>query len=128
MFDRIPATSHNGLVRRLMLLAAGLSALLWTAAARPGAAPPDDIIAVSGAGSCLVSGDSHDPGDSDRQWRDQHHPVSSVTESVWKSAPVHAALGATRSPHSFETAPSPSSPDPPARSALPYLRHTPLLI
>jgi hypothetical protein len=128
MFDRIPATSHNGLVRRLMLLAVGLSALLWTAAARPGAAAPDRLIAMSGAGSCLVAGDSHDPGDSDRQWRDQHHPVSSVTESVWKSAPVHAALAATRSSRSFDTAPSPSSPDPPVRPAPHYLRHTPLLI
>lgn len=110
----------------MMLLVVGLSALLWTTAARPGPVPPNDILAMSAAPSCLA-GDSTSPGDSDREWRAEHYAASAVTESLWKFAPVHAALAATRSAR-FDTAPSPSSPDPPVRSAPHYLRHTPLLI
>ena len=33
------------------------------------------------AGSCLLAGDSHGPGDSDQQWRAQHHTIAAVTES-----------------------------------------------
>jgi hypothetical protein len=121
-------TSQNGLVRRLILLAIGLSALLWTAAARTGPVAPDDIIASSGVGSCLVAGDSHSPSDSDLQWRAQHHTIAAVTESIWKSALVHAELAASGSARVFDAARAASSPDPPVRSAPHYLRHTPLLI
>lgn len=112
----------------MSLLAIGLSAFIWTADARIGSAPPDDILTMSGVESCLLTGDSPEPGDSDRQWRAQHQTIAAVTESVWKSAPVHAALAATRSAIAFDTARAASSPDPPVRSAPPYLRHTPLLI
>lgn len=112
----------------MMCLAIGLSALLWTAAARTGSAPPDDIVTKLDAGSCQLTGDSHRPGDSDRQWRAQQQTIAAVTESAWKSASMHAALGATLSPLVFEPSLAASSPDPPVRSALPYLRHTPLLI
>jgi hypothetical protein len=111
-----------------MLLAIGLSALLWTAAARPETVPPSGIITVLDAGSCQLTGDSHRPSDSDRQWRAQQQTIAAVTESAWKSALVHAALGATLSPLVFEPPLAASSPDPPVGSALPYLRHTPLLI
>ena len=127
-FDRVPVTGQNGRVRRLLLLAMGLSALLWTAAARTGSVPPDDILTMSGVGSCLLAADSHGPSDSDQQWRARHHTIAAVTESVWKSAPVHAALAATPSAQAFETARAAGSPDPPVRSAPHYLRHTPLLI
>ena len=110
-----------------MLLAIGLSALLWTAA-RPATVRPDAIITVVDAGSCQLTGDSHRPGDSDRQWRAQQPAIAAVTESAWKSVLVHAALGATPTPLGFEWSRSDNSPDPPVRSALPYLRHTPLLI
>ena len=126
-FDHNPVTRQNGLVRRLILLAMGLS-LLWTATARTGSVPPDDIVTMSGVGSCLVAGDSHRPGDSDQQWRAQHHTIAAVTESVWKSALVHAELAATPSARAFDPAGAVSSPDPPVRSAPHYLRHAPLLI
>jgi hypothetical protein len=112
----------------LILLAIGLSALLWTATARTAWAPPDDIITTSGVGSCLLMSNSHGPSDSDRQWRTQHHTIAAITESVWKSALLHAELAATPSARAFDTERLVSSPAPPARSALPYLRHTPLLI
>jgi hypothetical protein len=111
-----------------MLLALGLSALLWTATAGTGSVPPDDVIAMSDVESCLLAHDSHGTGDSDRQWRARHHTVAAVTESIWKSALVHAELAATRSARGCETARAASSPDPPVRSAPHYLRHTPLLI
>jgi hypothetical protein len=116
------------MVRRLMLLALGLSALLWTVTARTASAPPAGIITMIGVEACQLAGDSHNPGDSDRQWRAQQHGVAAVTESMWKSASTHAALSATLGPPVFEPSRAASSPDPPVRSALPYLRHTPLLI
>ena len=116
------------MVRRSILLAMGLSALLWATTARMAPVPADDIITMSGVGSCLLAGNSHGPGDSDQQWHAQHHPIAAVTESVWKSALVHAELAATPSARTFDTARAASSPDPPVRSAPHYLRHTPLLI
>jgi hypothetical protein len=127
-FDRVPLTSQNGFVRRLMFLAIVLSALLWTAATRTGAVSPDDVSTTSGAGSCLLAGDSQEPSDSDQQWRARHDTIAAVTESIWKSALVHAVLAATRSARDFDTAGEAGSPHPPLRSAPPYLRHTPLLI
>lgn len=115
-------------MRRLILLAIGLSALLWTATAGTSSVLANDILAMSDVESCRVAGDSHDPTDSDPQWRAQRHPIAPVTESVWKSAPVHAVLAATRTPRVFDAARLTSSPAPPLRSAPHYLRHTPLLI
>jgi hypothetical protein len=126
VFDRVPVTGQNGFVRRLIFLI-GLSALLWTATDRTAPAP-QDIATMSGVALCEVAGDSHGPSDSDRQWRAQQHTIAAVTESEWKSAPVHAALGATPSARAFEPAPALSSLDPPPSSAPHYLRHTPLLI
>jgi hypothetical protein len=111
-----------------MLLAIGLSALLWTADARTRQATAADVFTMSGAGSGQVAGDSPGPSDSDRQWRAQQHTVAAVTESLWKSAPVHAAIAATPAPRTFDPEHAASSPDPPVLSSLPYLRHTPLLI
>jgi hypothetical protein len=128
MFDRTPLPGQNGFVRRWLLLAIGLSALLWTAAARPSSVAPDDINTMSGAESCLVAGDSHAPSDADLQWRAQHNTIAAVTESAWKSALVHAELAATPSACSFDPARAAGSPDPPVRFAPRYLRHTPLLI
>lgn len=111
-----------------MLPAIGLSALLWTVGARTEAVPSGGLFTMSGVESCLLTGDSHGPNDSDQQWRAQPDAIAPVTESVWKSAPVHAALAATRSPRTFERAVAVSSPDPPHSSVPHYLRHTPLLI
>ncbi len=114
-------------MRRLTLLAIGLSALLWTAAARTPVAP-EIAGAMSGVGSQAITGESPKPSDSDRQWRAPQATIAAITDSVWKSAPVHAALASTPAPYPFDLSRASSSPDPPARSALPYLRHTPLLI
>lgn len=111
-----------------MLLAIGLSAVLWTTAARTGPVPSQDIVKMSGVESRAVSGDSPGPIDPNLQWRAEHDAVAPTTESVWKSAPVHAALAATRAPRIFEVALAVSSADPPPASVLQYLRHTPLLI
>lgn len=113
---------------RVILLALSLSAVLWTAAARTELASPDDIIKMSGVASCSLAGDSNGSSDSDQQWRAGQQTIAAVTESVWKSSPVHAALAATRSALLFDAARAVSSPDPPIRSAPHYLRHTPLLI
>jgi hypothetical protein len=126
-FDRNPVTRQNGFVRRLILLAIGLSALLWTASARTAVAP-SDIVTMLEAGSCLLAADSHGPSDQDQQWTALHHTIAAVTESMWKSAPVHAALAATRATCVSNPAHTVSSADPPVRSAPQYLRHTPLLI
>ena len=106
----------------------GLSALLWTAAVRTGSVPADDIIPMSDIGSCLLTGDSRGPSESDQQWRAQHHTIAAVTESLWKSALVHTELAATPSARAVDTARGVGSPDRSARSAKHYLRHTPLLI
>ena len=72
--------------------------------------------------------DSDEPGDADQQWRARQHTIAAVTDSIWKSALVHADLAATSSPGLFDTARAASSPDPPVRHTPHYLRHTPLLI
>jgi hypothetical protein len=120
--------SQTGLVRRSILLAIGLTALLWMAGARTGSVPPGDILKMSGVESCQLTGDSHAPSDSDQQWRAQQHTIAIVTESVWTSDLMHAELAATPAARAFDTARAASSPDPSARSAPHYLRHTPLLI
>jgi hypothetical protein len=112
----------------LFLLAIGLSTLLWTAAARAQSVPPDDVVTMSGVGSCLLADDSQGPSDSHQQWRAQHHTIAAVTESIWKSALVHAELAATPAARAFETSRAVNSADPPVRSAPHFLRHTPLLI
>ena len=127
-FDRLAASRQNGCVRRLLLIAIGLSALLWAADARTRPIGADRFTLMSGAAAGQVAADSDTSGDSDFQWRARQHTIAAVTESPWKSAPVHAAMAATPAPRTFDPEQSASSPDPPARSALPYLRHTPLLI
>lgn len=82
---------------------------------------------MAAAPACAVTGDSPDR-DTDRQWLAASHAIAVVTESLWKSAPVHADLYSTRSARIFELARSVSSPAPPLSSAPYYLRHTPLLI
>jgi hypothetical protein len=115
-------------VRRLILLALGLAALLWTAGPRTASIPPGGIIPASGIESCLMPGQSHAPGDSDQHWRPHRHTIATVTESLWKSALVHADLAATPSARLVDTARLPGLPDPPVDSEPHYLRHTPLLI
>jgi hypothetical protein len=115
-------------VRRLILLAIGLSALLWAATLRSAPVATEDIAAMSEARPCLLASDSHEPGDSDRQWRHRRHTIAAVTESIWKGALVHAELAATPSPISVGQPHASSSPDPPVRPAPEFLRHTPLLI
>lgn len=110
-----------------LILALGLATLLWATAARTTPVSPHDIIAMSGVAAGAVAGDSSS-SDSERQWQNAHHAIAVVTESLWKSAPVHAGLGATRVARIFEIARSFSSSDPPAPSVPHYLRHTPLLI
>ena len=111
-----------------LIFAIGLSALLWATAARTTPVPSDTVTTMAGAVACAVGGDSHGPSDSEQQWRNAHHAIAVVTESQWKSAPVHAGLGATRIARIFELARLVSSADPPAASTPLYLRHTPLLI
>jgi hypothetical protein len=110
-----------------LILALGLSALLWAAAPRTALVPLDAVMTMAAPDVCAVAGESPDR-DSGQQWRNAHQSIAVVTESVWKSAPVHAELGATRITRRFEIACSVSCPDPPAASAPHYLRHTPLLI
>jgi hypothetical protein len=121
---------QNGFVR--WIFAIGLAALLWASSVRTlpvpsGAASPGDTVSMAAAEACAVTGDSPDR-DSDQQWRAASHAIAVVTESVWKSAPVHAGLSATPAARIFEIAHSASSPAPPPSSAPHYLRHTPLLI
>jgi hypothetical protein len=120
-----PQCRQNAHVHRL-ILAIGVSALVWAAAARTTPVPSDAITAMASA--CAVDGDSHGPNDSGQLWRNAHHAIAVVTESVWKSAPVHAGLGATRVARIFEIARLVSSPGPPSAATPLYLRHTPLLI
>lgn len=82
---------------------------------------------MDGADACAVTGGSPDR-DSDQRWQSARHAIAVVTESVWKSSPVHAGLGATRVTRLFEIARLVSSPEPPAASTPHYLLHTPLLI
>ncbi len=128
----------------MMLLAIGLSALLWTAAARPSPVEPADVGNVASgfpvhrslgeggsrtsAESCALSADTDGPSNADLKWLSQLQTIGIVTESNWKSALVHIELGATRSPRSVDISLAASSPDPPAAQAPHYLRHTPLLI
>jgi hypothetical protein len=109
-----------------MLLAFGLAALLCAATTPAGKVSPDN--AMSAAGSCLLSSESDRSGHTGQHWGPQHHTVAAVTESAWKSAPIHAALAATRAALSLDTARAAASHDPPVRSTPPFLRHTPLLI
>jgi hypothetical protein len=116
------------MVRRLILLALGLAALLSTAAPRTASIPPAGTVSASAVEFCLMPGQSHAPFDSDQHWRPHHHTIATVTESVWKSALVHAEFAATPSARVFDPARLPGSPDPPVDSEPHYLRHTPLLI
>ena len=114
------------MVRRL-IFALGLAALLWAMSVRTGPVPSESIVTMAGAEACAVAGDSPER-DADQRWGAAPHAIAVVTESVWKSAPVHADLSATPAPRIFEIARSVSSPAPPDSSAPLYLRHTPLLI
>ena len=109
------------------ILTIGLAALLWASSVRSGTVPAEAIVAMSGAEACAVTSDSPDR-ESDQQWRAVHHTIAVVTESVWKSAPVHAGFSATPAARIFEVGRTVSSPAPPVSSAPLYLRHTPLLI
>jgi hypothetical protein len=115
-----------------LILTLGLSTLLWATAARttPAISLTESTAAKasSAAEACAVSADPGAPSESEQQWQNAHHAIAVVTESVWKSAPVHAGLGATRIARIFEIARVVSSSDPPPVSAPLYLRHTPLLI
>ena len=111
-----------------MLLAIGLAALLCAPTARTGPVPAGDVSGMSTAGSSAIAGESHRSHDSEQQWRPLHHSLAAGTESVWKSAPVHAALAATRSARTSDPVCPAGSHAPPLRSAPHYLRHTPLLI
>ncbi|MDP2055190.1 MAG: hypothetical protein Q8L75_16255 [Acidobacteriota bacterium] len=134
-------------MRRLLFLALGLSALLWTVSAMPGAgnvASPDVASGFSrtnvasgpsvhrsldeGGSWTSAEADTDGPSQADLKWRAQQHTIGVVTESIWKSALVHVELGATRAAHSGDTVLAFSSPDPPLSSVPHYLRHTPLLI
>ena len=109
-----------------LILALGLSALLW-AGARTAPLPAAAVTAVVSSEACAVTSDSPER-DSGQQWRKTRHAIAVVTESVWSSAPVHAELGSTRVARLFELAGFVSAPDPPAASTPHYLLHTPLLI
>ena len=111
-----------------LIFAFGLIALLWATAARTTPVPFAAVAASAAGSACAVDGDSQRQSDSEQQWRNAHHAIAVVTESPWKSAPVHAELGATRVIRIFELARFVSSPGPPAAAAPHYLRHTPLLI
>ncbi|MGE3490890.1 MAG: hypothetical protein AB7N29_12865 [Vicinamibacterales bacterium] len=130
-------------MRRMFLLAIGLSALLWTAAARTAAVDvasgfsrtsASAVVDVASGFSrtseetCALSSGTDSPSQSELKWLAQLHTIGIVTESIWKSSLVHVELGATRSPRSVDISLAATSPDPPAASAPPYLRHTPLLI
>ena len=122
---RFPASGQNASVR--CIFAIGLAALLWATSVRTAPVPVDGIVTLAGAEACAVTGDSPDR-DTDQQWRAARHAIAIVTESVWKSAPLHAGLSATPAARIFDIARSVSSPAPPVSSAQFYLRHTPLLI
>src|SRR5687768_10200102 len=99
VFDDRRQPGQYGSVRRLLLIAIGLSILLWTASARRD--QTHGIATISGVESSAVSADPSTPVDSDLEWRAAHGALGPITESVWKSAPVHAALAAIRTPHIF---------------------------
>jgi hypothetical protein len=109
-----------------LILALGLSALLW-ATASAGPLPSDAITTTFGDEACAVTSDSPG-GDSGQQWRKPYHAIAVITGSAWKSAPVHAGLGSTRIARIFELARFVSAPDSPAAATPHYLLHTPLLI
>ena len=120
---------QNVPVRRLILLAIGVSLLLWTASVRTGGVPASDIPKVSGVESpLLVGAPPQPPSDTDEGWRAPYQSTVSVSESFWKSPQLHAALAAAPTSPLFGPADVSRSPDPPARSTPHYLRHTPLLI
>ena len=125
-------TSQNGPVRRLLLVALGLSALLCASIARSGPVPTEGpsegIVTMAADEASQFADDPHGPSQSDQQWRAQQHTIAAVTESVWKSALVHAELATAPASRTFDTRRAASSPDPPVRSTPHYLRHTPLLI
>jgi hypothetical protein len=118
-------TRHNVPVRRVLLLAIGLIALLCASTAPRGPAHPNAITTISGV---AVAAEPQGSRESNQQWHPHRQTIAAVTESVWKSAPVHAALAATRSACVLETALTGTATHSPVRSAPPYLRHTPLLI
>jgi hypothetical protein len=107
-----------------MLLAIGLAALLCVSMTRPGSIQGNDATTISGG----VVAESQSPHESDRQWLAQRRTIAAVTESIWKSAPVHAALAGTASARSCDTSAAAASAASPLHSAPSYLRHTPLLI
>jgi hypothetical protein len=107
-----PVRQQNGGVRRLLLLAFGLSLLLWTTASPADAVLPQDV----------ASGDT---GGTDQQWRARHQTIA-VT--AWKVVPVHAGLATALVLGPGDWSRRVSAPDPPVRPAPRYLRHTPLLI
>jgi hypothetical protein len=119
------ATGQNQSVRWIFAIA--LTSLLWATSVRTNPAPVDAFVTLAAANACAVTADLPDRP-SDQQWRTARQAIALVSESVWKSAPVHAGLSATPAARIFEIARSAGAPAPPDASAPLYLRHTPLLI
>jgi hypothetical protein len=119
-----PVRQQNGGVRRLLLLAFGLSLLLWTTASPADAVLRQDVASMSG-GACALVPDAGDTGGTDQQWRARHQTIA-VT--AWKVVPVHAGLATALVLGPGDWSRRVSAPDPPVRPAPRYLRHTPLLI
>jgi hypothetical protein len=126
-FDGRPAIEQNVRVRRLILLAIGVSLLLWTLSVRTVGFPSGDIATMSAEAPLLV-GAPQPASDTDEHWRAPHQPTVSVSGSFWTSPQFHAELATAPTARLFDSAHVSTPPDPPARSAPHYLRHTPLLI
>jgi hypothetical protein len=108
-----------------MLLAIGLAVFLCASMGQPAPVQSDGISTMSGL---VVAAEPQGSSESRQHWHPLRQTSAAVTESVWKSAPVHAALAASRSARTIDTAVADGGAHSPTRSAPPYLRHTPLLI
>jgi hypothetical protein len=128
MFDPPVRAEHNGIVRRaLLIVLAGLAVLMWPT--RPHDRVPAALgITLSSDTPCAMADGSQAPSDKDRQWHLGGPSPVAVGESFRKSPQTHANLASNPLTHAFERVRASRSPDPPARSSQPHLRHTPLLI
>jgi len=118
---------------RRWLLAFLFCSLAWTAPAQMGAPAVGSDAATIRAATADVPCESgaavpQDPGGRSSQWIAADRASASVTESVWKSSLVHAALAAARSTDLFVRTAPPDRRDRPSSHRSPHLRHAPLLI
>lgn len=120
-----PSPRHNRMVLRVLCVVFGLATLLCFSGGRVDTALSNSMLSSAPDLTCELA--AHSPSAPGQQWTHARHTVVALAGSPWTTVELHAALATSLSPLTV-TVFAAIRPEHAPRSALPYLRHTPLLI